>query len=119
MRDFRKLRVWERAHRLTLALYRTTQDFPKEELYGLRVQIRRAAASVGANLAEGCGRKGDREFGRFLHIAFGSASELEYHLILASDLDYLEHGCSLQLRREVREVKRMLSGLIAKLKADS
>ena len=118
MRDFRKLRVWERAHQLTLTLYRATKEFPKDELYGLRAQIRRAATSVGANLAEGCGRKGDREFARFLYIALGSASELEYHLILATDLGYLDGSTAVRMSRAVIEVKRMISGLLAKLKAD-
>ena len=119
MRDFRKLKVWERSHQLTLTLYRATRSFPSDELYGLRAQIRRAASSIGANLAEGCGRRGDREFGRFLYIALGSASELEYHLILATDLGYLEVGGGAQLNQEVIEVKRMISGLLSKLKADS
>ena len=119
MQDFRKLKVWQRAHRLTLALYRATKGFPKEELYGLTSQIRRAACSVCANMAEGCGRKGDRELGRFLYIALGSASELEYHLLLAGDLGHLEHSVYAHLNREVVEVKRMVSGLHAKLKAES
>lgn len=119
MKDFRKLKVWGRAHRITLALYRATKGFPRDELYGLRSQIRRSASSIGANLAEGCGRKGDREFGRFLSIALGSASELEYHLILAADLGYLDGRTGIDLAREVIEVKRMISGLLAKLKADS
>lgn len=119
MRDFRKLNVWSRAHQLTLVLYGATKSFPKDELYGLTAQIRRSASSIGANLAEGCGRKGDREFGPFLYIALGSASELEYHLVLAADLGYLDEPTSIRAGRDVVEVKRMLSGLIAKLKADS
>ena len=104
MKDFRKLKVWGRAHRVTLALYQATKALPKDELYGLRSQIRRSASSIGANLAEGCGRKGDREFGRFLSIALGSASELEYHLILAADLGYLDSRTGIGLGREVIEV---------------
>jgi len=104
---------------MTLALYRVTRDFPKDELYGLRAQIRRSASSIGANVAEGCGRKGDREFARFLSIALGSASELEYHLILAADLGYLEERVGMELGRDVVEVKRMIAGLLARLKADS
>jgi four helix bundle protein len=119
MRAFRKLKVWERAHRLTLSLYGATKAFPRDELYGLTAQIRRSASSVGANLAEGCGRKGDREFGRFLYIALGSASELEYHLVLAADLGYLDGPMAQRTGREAIEVKRMLYGLISKLKADS
>ena len=90
MRNFKDLKVWEKAHRLTLDLYRTTRSFPQSELYGLTTQIRRAAASIGANLAEGCGRLTDPEMGRFLQIAMGSASELDYHLLLAKDLQLLK-----------------------------
>jgi four helix bundle protein len=119
MQDFRNLKVWQRAHRLTLALYRFTKKFPKEELYGLTAQIRRAACSICANIAEGCGRRGDKEFGRFLHISLGSACELEYHLLLSADLEYLDRRAYIGLNREVVEVKRMISGLLVKLRADS
>ena len=83
MKDFRDLRVWEKAHRLTLTIYKSTVDFPRHELYGLTSQIRRCSASIGANIAEGCGKRGNNEFQRFLQIASGSASELDYHLLLA------------------------------------
>lgn len=86
MKDFRELKVWARAHELTLLVYQATGSFPREEMYGLTSQLRRAAASVPANLAEGCGRNGDAEFARFCFIAMGSASELDYHMILARDL---------------------------------
>ena len=119
MQDFRNLEVWQRAHRLTLALYRVTKTFPKDELYGLTSQIRRAACSVCANMAEGCGRRGDKEFGRFLYITLGSASELEYHLLLSADLGYLDRRAYVRLNREVVEVKRMISGLLMRLRADS
>lgn len=119
MRDFRKLDVWQRAHRLTLALYKVTRRFPKEELYGLTSQIRRSAASVCANLAEGCGRGGEREFRRYLLIAAGSASELEYHLLLSADLEYFARDTHADLNREITGVKRMLTGLLNRLKADS
>jgi four helix bundle protein len=88
MRDFRELKVWEKAHRLTLSVYSATKAFPKDELYGLTSQVRRAASSVPANLAEGCGRETDAEFVRFCQVAFGSANELEYHLLLSKDLGY-------------------------------
>src|SRR5437588_10612860 len=90
MRDFKDLRVWQSAHALTLAVYAATRGFPKEELFGLTSQLRRAAASVAANLAEGCGRKSDRELLRYIQIARGSASELEYHFILARDLQLIK-----------------------------
>lgn len=119
MKDFRELKVWEKAHQLTLAVYRATIFFPQEELYGLTSQIRRACASIPANVAEGCGRGSDAEFARFLQIAMGSASELEYHLLLARDLNLLNSSDYNQLAREVTEVKRMLTSLIQKLTADS
>ena len=88
MRDFRTLKVWQKSH-LTLAVYSATKTFPRDELYGLTSQLRRAAASISANIAEGCGRNGSLELARFCHIAMGSASKLEYHLLLAKDLGLL------------------------------
>jgi four helix bundle protein len=119
VRDFRTLQVWEKAHELTLAVYRATTTFPKEELFGLTSQIRRASGSIPANIAEGCGRDSDTELKRFLQIAMGSASELEYHLLLAHDLGYVEHQDYARLEQNVTEVKRMLTGFIHRLKADS
>ena len=119
MQDFRNLKVWEKAHSLTLDVYVTSREFPREEMYGLTSQVRRAAASIGANIAEGCCRKGDVELGRFLQIAMGSASEVEYHCLLARDLKLLQTADYERLTGEVVEVKRMLASLISKLKADS
>ncbi len=116
MQNFRNLKVWAKAHKVTLAAYKATETFPKTEQYGLTAQIRRSAASVCANIAEGCGRGGRIEFARFLQIAFGSASELEYHLILAGDLRFLDPTTYGSLDRAVIEVKRMLASLIGKLK---
>lgn len=118
MRDFKSLLVWQKAHTLTLAVYQATQSMPKEELYGLTSQIRRASASIPTNLAEGCGRQSDSELHRFAHIAMGSASELEYELLLAHDLDYLEEPLYRTLNEQLVEVKRMLNGFIMKLKVD-
>jgi len=112
MRDFRELKVWEKAHVISLSVYRITASFPKHELYGMISQTRRAAVSVAANLAEGCGKNSRAEFGRFIQIALGSASELEYHLLLARDLDYLAEADFSQTTEQVREVKRMLTGLM-------
>ena len=89
MKDFRTLTVWQRSHELTLDVYGHTRAFPKEELFGLTSQIRRACASIPANIAEGCGRGSDGDFQRFLQIAFGSANELDYHLLLAHDLNLI------------------------------
>lgn len=91
MQSFRSLLVWEKAHKLTLDIYSASETFPREEIYGLTSQMRRASASVGMNIAEGCCRKGNVELARFLQIAMGSASELEYQLLLAHDLDYLKN----------------------------
>jgi len=118
MRDFRELKVWQKAHRLTLGVYKSTAGFPKDELYGLTSQVRRCGASIGANIAEGCGRGGETDFARFLQIAMGSACELEYHLLLARDLGYLPNEEHDPLNAEVVEVKRMLTGFIQTLKAD-
>lgn len=117
MKDFRKLIVWEKAHALTLAVYRATNEFPKDEMFGLTSQIRRAAGSIPANIAEGCGRNGDPELRRFMQIAMGSASELEYHLLLAHDLRYIVDADYDLLAQNVEEVKRMLSGFIRRLKS--
>jgi len=118
MKDFRELKVWEKAHCLTLAVYKATATFPKDELYGLTNQIRRSCVSISANIAEGCGRSGDPELGRFLQIAMGSASELEYHLLLACDLNFLNRPGYESLASDVTEVKRMLASFIQKLNAD-
>jgi four helix bundle protein len=118
MKDFRQLQVWQKAHQLTLAIYRVTKAFPRDELYGLTAQLRRSSASVPANIAEGCGRSGDAELARFCSIAIGSASELEYHLLLARDLELLGAEDYSDLAAQASEVKRMLTGLWQKLTAD-
>jgi four helix bundle protein len=118
LKDFRKQKEWQKAHNLTLEVYRVTEGFPKNELFGLTSQIRRAAVSIPANIAEGCGRDSDADFARFLQIAMGSASELEYHLLLACDLGFLETAAYEQLHVRTMEVKQMLTAFIKKLKAD-
>ncbi len=115
MKDFKDLNVWKKSHALALAVYKAIGNFPKEELYTLTSQLRRTAGSVPANISEGCGRGGDPEFGRFLQVAMGSASELEYHLLLAHDLRYLRDEAFNQLTRNVVEVKRMLASLLGKV----
>jgi len=115
MKNFRDLQVWDKAHKLTLEAYKITQAFPREELYGLTSQIRRSNASIGANIAEGCGRRGNGDFHRFLQNAMGSASELEYHILLAHDLGILPPPKFKDLNTNIVEVKRMLSALIRKL----
>jgi len=117
MRDFRKLKVWEKGHKLALDIYGVTKGFPREERYGLTDQIRRAASSVPTNIAEGCGRGGDGELSRFLTIAAGSASEVEYQLLLSSDLGYLKRDEYRKLEKDVNEIKKMLGALIRKTKS--
>ncbi len=118
MRGFRRLKVWEKAHRLTLAVYLTTKRFPKEELYGLTSQARRSSSSIPGNIAEGCGRSGTKELARFLEIAPGSASELECQLLLARDLGYLDAAVYDRLAKDVCEVKQMLTSFIQRLRSD-
>lgn len=117
MEDFKDLKVWAKAHDLTRAVYKSTRRFPREEIYGLTSQLRRAAASIGANIAEGCGRRSDPEMKRFLQIARGSGSEVEYHLLLAKDLCFLESVDFTRLQEKVLEVQRMLAALVQCLQA--
>ena len=119
MKDFRKLKVWQKSHQLALDLYQVTASFPRTESYGLTAQIRRAAASIPSNLAEGCGRRGDAELARFCDIAGGSASELEYQLLLARDLKLIQPDVYEQLVKQTTEIKRMLTVFVRKLKAES
>lgn len=115
-RNSRDLKVWEKPHRLTLDAYRATTVFPGEEMFGLTSQIRRAASSVPANIAEGCGRGGG-DLARFCHIAAGSASELQYHLLLAHDLELLDPSTYDLLETQASEVERMLAAFIDRLAA--
>ncbi len=114
-KDFRDLKVWERAHRLTLDLYEVTRGFPREELYGLTSQTRRCSTSIATNLAEGCGKRGNNEFQRYLQIASGSASELAYHLLLSRDLGFLSSLEHDTLSKQLGELRRMLTSLILKV----
>ena len=118
MKDFRELKAWEKSHRLTLKVYRTTVKFPKEELYGLTSQIRRACVSIPTNIAEGCGRNRDSELNRFSEIAMGSASELEYLFLLIRDLDFIAKEEFDEVMSEIIEIKKMLASFMGKLKAD-
>src|SRR5438552_988838 len=118
MKDFRDLRVWGEAHQLTLKIYRATRRFPREELYGLTIQMRRCTVSIGANIAEGCGKRGNNEFQRFLVIASGSASELDYELLLAKDLDFLTSDVYKELADHLTQLRRMLTSLLQKVEAE-
>ena len=115
MRDYRKYKVWELGHEITLEVYKLTQDFPKQEMYGITSQMRRASSSIPANIAEGCGRESDAEFKRFLVISQGSANELEYFTVLAKDLGYVKESVFLKLNDKVDKARRSLNSLINKL----
>ncbi len=117
MQNFRNVKAWQKGHLLTLEVYRITQGFPAEERYGLTSQIRRAASSIGANIAEGCGRGSDADFRRLLHYALGSVNEVEYYLLLSSDLSFLRSAEHARLEALVIEVKKMLTALVLKLKS--
>ena len=116
MKDFRSLKVWEKAHELTLAIYEATREFPKHEIYGVTSQIQRAAVSVPTNIAEGCGKDSDAELKRYFLIAMGSSSELEYLLLLARDLGYLPAESYQTLQSKLIEVRKMLNAFIQHLK---
>src|SRR5437667_4499003 len=116
MRNYKDLQVWAKAHSLTLEIYRTTQVFPSDERFGLTSQIRRSCASIGANLAGGCGRRSDGEMARFVQIAMGSGAELSYHLLLTRDLGLISKPSFMQLQSDLSEVMRMLSSLSQKLR---
>lgn len=115
MRDFKTLDVWKKSHELTLDVYRETAGFPIDERYGLTSQIRRASVSIASNLAEGCGRGSQADYLRFVHMAAGSATEVECQLLISRDLGYLEQSISDELDNRIQQIKRMLSGLIRSL----
>jgi four helix bundle protein len=115
MEDFKDLKVWVKAHELTLGVYKKTRLFPKEELFGITSQMRRASVSVEANIAEGCGRRSDGEMKRFLQIARGSASEVECHLILSRDLELMSVSEFKDLEAKVLEIQRMLAGFVQQI----
>jgi four helix bundle protein len=115
MRDFRKYNVWEQSHKLTLEIYLVTKEFPSEEKFGLISQMRRSCASIPTNIAEGCGKSSEKDFARFLGIAFGSASELEYQILLSRDLLFLNPEKHDILYDEIISIKKQLYSLIQKL----
>lgn len=117
MQNFKELKVWEKAHQLTLSIYKTSAKFPKEEIYSLTNQLRRASASIPANIAEGCGKNSQADLANFLNISLGSANETEYFLILSRDLDYLTEEQFTILSNSINEVKAMLINLISRVRA--
>jgi four helix bundle protein len=115
VQDFRNLKVWQKAHALTLAVYQATVKFPGDERFGLTIQLRRTAMSVPTSIADGCGRATDTEFWKSLSHAMGDCNQLEYQLLLARDLTYLPEEQDTRLTTDVIEVKRMVAGLIQTL----
>ena len=118
MRDFKKIQVWQKAHTFVLAIYKATESFPDGERFGLTSQIRRAAASIPTNIAEGAGRDTQKEFARFVQIATGSASEVEYQLLLSHELGYLLTEQYAALETKITEIQKMLHGFAKALKSN-
>lgn len=119
VQDFRRLAVWERGHELVLLVYRSTAKVPERRFPGLVSQLRRAASSVPANIAEGCGHGTQREFGRFLQMALASAHELHYHLQLAHDLEMLPGPEYARLDARAEQLKQMLTALLRRVRGQS
>ena len=118
MKDYRKVKVWGKAHILVKDVYRATSRFPKDELFGMTSQLRRASSSIPTNIAEGCGRGSDADFRRFLQIAFGSANEVEYLIFLSYELNYIQETQFIELNNKIVEVKKMLAEMIKKISID-
>ncbi len=119
MRDYQQLEIWQRSHKLTLKVYTVTQSFPREEFYGLVSQMRRSASSIPTNIAEGCGRDSPTELKRFLIIAAGSSSELQYQFLLSKDLSYINDSLFKELLDEIIQIRKMIYTYCERLKADS
>lgn len=115
MKNYKNFQVWQKSHQLTLDVYKVVRNFPKEEMFGLTSQMKRASSSIPMNIAEGCGRNSDRDFARFLIISFGSANELEYQIILSIDLNFISFEQGQILLIQIEEIKKMLNGLITRL----
>jgi len=119
MQNYKELKVWAKAHSFTLNVYEISKTFPKDELYSLTNQLRRAASSIPANIAEGCGKNSQADFARFLNVALGSANEAEYFLLLSKDLKYLSENKFTELEDNINEIKAMLISLINKVRASA
>ena len=117
VQDFKQLLVWHKAHAFTLAVYKVTNSFPVSEQYALVSQLRRASASVGANISEGCGRTTNKDFANFLHHSLGSCKECENHLLLSKDLGYIKESEFKELENQTQEIGKMLNALIKTIKS--
>ena len=116
MQNYKDLKVWEKSHALVLEIYNVTRIFPKEEVYALTSQLRRASYSIPSNIAEGCGKKTQLDLANFLQIALGSANETEYLLLLSKDLKYIEIEVHSVLDKDINEIKAMLISLVSKVR---
>lgn len=116
MQNYKDLKVWVKTHAFTLQVYEVTKLFPKEELYSLTNQLRRASSSIPANIAEGCGKNSQLELAHYLNISLGSANESEYFLLLSKDLKYLQTQKYIELADNINEIKAMLISLINKVR---
>lgn len=117
MQNFRNIKTWQKSYDLSLTIYKVTKKFPKEEFFALTNQIRRAAISIPANIAEGSAKESKQDFSRFLQISLGSACELESHLLISKGLGYLDDEISLKIYNDLIEVKKMLIVYISKIKS--
>lgn len=116
MQNYKDLKVWLKAHQFTLSVYVESKNYPKEEIYSLTSQLRRAAYSMPANIAEGCGKNTQPDFAKYLNIASGSANESEYFVLLSKDLGYLTIDKYETLTKLINEIKAMLIALISKVR---
>ncbi|NEU08946.1 four helix bundle protein [Flavihumibacter sp. R14] len=116
MQNYKELKVWAKAHQLTLFVYQVSKGYPKDEMYSLTSQLRRAASSIPANIAEGCGKNSRSDLANFLNIALGSANETEYFLLLSKDLGYLADAEHVKINEAINEIKAMLISLINKVR---
>jgi four helix bundle protein len=117
MRNYQDLQVWAKAHALLLDLYHVSRGFPKDELYGITSQVRRAVLSIGSNLAEGCGRRTSGEMARSIRVAMGSASELDYQVLVCRDLGYMKADDYQRMSKKLVEVRKMLTAFLDKVEA--
>lgn len=115
MRDFKKYDIWQLSHELVLNVYKISQSFPREEMFNITSQLRRAATSIPTNISEGCGRSSDKEFSHFLNIALGSASETEYLIVLSTDLELIDKQNSEKLLKDVNQIKSKIFSLRQKI----
>jgi len=116
MRNFKKLKAFELADNLALSIYTATKSFPKEEMFGLTSQLRRAAVSIVSNIVEGCARNSEADFLHFLDISYGSACEVEYQISLAYRLEYLDNSTYQDLQQKATETAKIINGLICSIR---